>query len=122
MSIFKGKEALRTNYSTLTFAELAGANSKTNAKLWHVFAIGGRLTFLHNATDQEIAVYAVHPEANPSTDDKFKLLMFEMCAGQVLNFVSGNVPSLEFDPGAQLMAAWTTLAPTTGKIKLSTWG
>jgi len=121
MSIFKGVSALRTSYKTLSFVELAGASSQATALLWHTFIMGGRMTFIHNATDVEIAVYAVHPDAPPEDVDN-RLLLFEVCDGQVLNYVSGMVPTLEFDPGSRLLAAWTTAAPTLGKLKLSSWG
>lgn len=122
MSIFMGKAALRHHYAALTFTQLAAANSKANAVLLHTFKISGRLTFFDNWTDVEMAVWLVHPEADPSDND-YRLLLVEVSPNQVLNYSVGGVPGIEIESGTRVYCSWTGVAaPTAGKFKIAIWG
>jgi hypothetical protein len=121
MSIFKGTKSLRHKFSALTFTQLAAASDKASSVLLHRFDMAGYMVFIDNATDVDLALYLVHPDGD-SADPDFKLFWLEIPATRVINYQTGTVPGLFFDPGTRVYASYLTAAPTLGKIRMPVWG
>ena len=75
------------------------------------------IAYFDNSLSTECAILACHPDNDPSVAAN-RFLMFEMDAGQIINF-GENFGTIEFDAGAFLFAYYVgSSAPTSGKIKL----
>lgn len=120
-SIFSGVTGLRTRQRELTFTDLAGANSKTNAVLVYELDVAGRYVFIDNDTDAKIQFYLVHPDA-PKTDPNYRLFWFSLPPERVIN--QDQIPSLgmEIDPGSRIYVAYSGPAPSSGTLQVLAWG
>ena len=120
MSIFTGQKGLRHQYAALTTAQLAAANNATNAVLLLKFDNVGRLVFLDNTMDKDLSILLVHPDAD-STVVANRLFWFELPTNRVMNYDMNMSPGLFFDPGTTIWV-YSAVAPTTGKLRVTTWG
>lgn len=137
MSLFAGQRALRHQFEKLTMADLAGADSIANAKLWIRFGNWGRLSYIDNdltydaggtPTGVEISIAAVHPERDPA-DPANRLFWLEIAPFRVINYSVGDAAGIAFDPGTRLYVYTTNTTVTGGSptnprgaLRISAWG
>ena len=121
-SIFTGKLGLRHQFAKLTAADLAAANSQATAKLLGRMRMESRLNFMDNTLDTDIAIYLVHPQADPSVVAN-RLFWIEIPSNRVVNYDVGIAPGLMFDPGTRIYVTYIGgAAPTTGAFRVALWG
>ena len=73
-----------------------------------------------NGLDADIALLAVHPDADPSVVTN-RLLMTEIRAYASQNFEMGIFAGMSIDPKTQIYVYALTV-PTLGSLRLNYWG
>jgi hypothetical protein len=119
-SIFSGKTGLRHQFYKKTSAQLSSANSIANAALLATFKTEGRLVYMDNTLDADVAVLLVHPDAD-STVDSNRLFWIEVPTNRVMNYDVATSPGLLIDPGTK-MFIYTLSAASSGAFRLALWG
>jgi len=120
-SIFVGKTGLRHIYRELDYTKLAGKNTQALSVLLGRIGNAARMNFIDNATDADIYLLLVHPQADASVVTN-RLHWVEIGKTRVLNYDVGSSPGIHFDPGTAVYAYITSPNPTVGKLRMSVWG
>jgi len=126
MSIFSGKRGLRHQFEKLVPADLSGATTRATAKLWIEFRNWSRLSYLDNSlvdissNPVDVNLVLVHPDADVNSSE-FRLDWLELPGLRVINYSTGDAAGVAFDPGTRLMV-YTTGIPTSGALRISSWG
>jgi hypothetical protein len=111
---------LRLRYSKLAFGSLAAATTPATAVQLTTMLGGGSFGFFQNKLNTDVAILACHPDDDPTIVTNL-LLLFEMSAGDMLNFEDA-LGQTQFDPNTKLFLYYLgALAPTSGVFRV-VWG
>lgn len=119
-SIFSGRTGLRHQFFKVTSAEFSGATNAATAVLVARFNKEGRLNFIDNTLDKDVALLLVHPDADASVSTN-RLFWIEVPSNRVINYEVGNIPGLIFDPGT-MVYAYPLEAASSGALRFAMWG
>jgi hypothetical protein len=115
---FSGKTGLRHQYEDLTAADLALATSAATAVLLIEMNQATRIGFIDNTLDQDVILYATHPEADGTVATN-RLFWLEVPSNRVLNYES-SFPHQTIDPGTKIYVSVPS-APFSGKLRIVVW-
>lgn len=118
-SIFAGQSGLRHRYKKLLFSDISAATGAANAVLLIKLDMGGRLVFLDNTMNADVALLLVNPKSDPTVAAS-RLLWFEIGANRVVNYDLSSAIGLQFDPGTSVYVYPLTV-PTSGTVKILAW-
>ena len=128
MSVFSGNQGIgaapRWMYKSVGFADIAlttaGDANKNTSKLVKSFKQSATFVHLINETDQDVIIHLVSPLADPATNSGYKVFV-ELCAGQAWEVGASKIPGFEI-PAKTKIYVQKTIDPTSGSLKLWTWG
>jgi len=129
MSLFSGKKGLKHQFAEVAFdnATLATAVAPASSMLFMVMELGPKYKlFIDNQMDCEIAILVEHPEAFKEPEyagspADYRLLLTKVSQNQTLNYSVGESPQIQFDTGTKVYIYVDGAAPSSGKLKLSSW-
>lgn len=120
-SIFKGKRALQHQYAELTSTQIVDAEAsdlESSVQLTMLNA-ASRLVYLDNSLNVDVRLALVHPDLPP--DAANKLFWIEIGANRVLNYQTGDIPTLIFEPDTRIFL-YCPVTPGSGKFRIISWG
>lgn len=109
-SLFMGKKALRPKFFQVTDAQLNAALTPAAAYGFAKVDMESRLGLLSNGTNADLAIYVVHPEADP-TDVSNRLFLLEIPRLTVFNLDASYAMNISIDPGT-----WFYVVKTLGTV------
>jgi hypothetical protein len=131
-SLFVGKKGLRSQYYSLTEAEVNATTSQDDAKLICILRHQARIFLLDNGLNAEIQILLAHPDADselldvslPAGQQKsYRLPWVEIPGQKPLNFDISATTGLSLDVGTKVYIRKLGAASTNSqKIRLITWG
>jgi hypothetical protein len=122
MSFFIGQTGLRHQWATLTYSDVASATDAASSVLLARLQRGGRFAYFDNSINVDLALYLVHPDADPAVTAN-RLFWIEIPATRVINYDFLQQIQVQFDPGTRIYVSKAAGAgsATSGKLRLSTY-
>lgn len=116
---------MRHQYAALTSSDLVGATNKNTAKLIMILNRETRSLFVDNSLDVPVAIYLVHPDAEPPTVSASGLFWLEISPYRVINY-QDMMGGFTIDTRTQIHIHYVgSTAPTVGdqyKVRIAAWG